>query len=80
MPGGTSAGDDEARFAGVRLTVGRVEVALALAIVVMIVAYHLSGDGLGGLLAALLVLPAAAVAVLAIWWLVRGPGRHRSGA
>jgi len=76
MPGSASAGDDESRFAGVRLTAGRVEVALALAVVVMLVAYHFSGEGLGGILAALLVIPAAAIAVLSIWWLVRGPGRR----
>jgi hypothetical protein len=78
MPGSASAGDHESRFAGVRLTVGRVEAALALAVVVMLVAYHFSGKGLGGIVAALIVVPAAVVAVLAIWWLVRGPGRRRS--
>jgi len=77
MPGSASAGDHEPRFAGVRLTVGRVEVALALAIVVIVVAYHFSGAGLGGVLAALIVIPAAVIAVLSVWWLVRGPGRRR---
>jgi hypothetical protein len=76
MPGSTSAGDDEARFGGVRLTVARVEVALALAIVVMLVAYHFSGAGLSGVLAALIVIPAAVIAVLSVWWLVRGLGRR----
>ena len=75
MPGSASAGDHESRFAGVRLTVGRVEAALALAVVVMLVAYHFSGKGLGGIVAALIVVPAAVIAVLAIWWLVRGPGQ-----
>ena len=77
MPGSASPGDHESRIAGVRLTVGRVEVALAVAVVVMLVAYHFSGDGIGGIVAALIVVPAAVVAVLAIWWLVRGPGRRR---
>lgn len=74
MPGGASPGDS--RFAGIRLTVGRVEAALAVAVLVMLVGYHFSGQGPGGIVAALVVVPAAAVAVLAIWWLVRGPGRR----
>jgi hypothetical protein len=77
MPGSAPPGDHGSRFAGVRLTVGRVEVALALAVAAMLVAYHFSGAGLGGVLAALVVVPAAVIAVLSVWWLVRGPGRRR---
>jgi hypothetical protein len=75
MPGRLTPGDPQ-RFAGVRLTVGRVEVALALSVVVMLLGYTLSGEGLAGILAALIVVPAALIAVLAVWWLVRGPGRR----
>ena len=32
MPGSASPGDHDSRFAGIRLTVGRVEVALAVAV------------------------------------------------
>jgi hypothetical protein len=75
MPG-SPPGDHEPRVAGIRLTVGRVEAALAVAVVVMIVGYVLSGEGVAGIVAALIVVPAAVVAVLSVWWLVRGPGRR----
>jgi hypothetical protein len=77
MPGSAPRGDHDARFAGVRLTVGRVEAALAVAIIVMLGAYHFSGRGVSGAVAAVFVVPAAAIALLAVWWLVRGPGRRR---
>jgi hypothetical protein len=76
MPGTVPPGDPQ-RFAGVRLTVGRVELALALSVLVILVGYTLSGEGLTGIVAVLMVVPAGAIAVLAIWWLVRGPGRRR---
>jgi hypothetical protein len=77
MTGAAPPGDHDRRLAGIRLTTGRVEVALAVAVLVMIVGYALSGDGATGVVAALVVVPAGIVAVLAIWWLVRGPGRRR---
>jgi hypothetical protein len=76
MPGSVPPGNPQ-RFAGVRLTVGRVEVALALSVLVIVLGYTLSGEGLTGIVAALVVVPAGVIAVLAIWWLVRGPGRRR---
>jgi membrane protein YdbS with pleckstrin-like domain len=77
MTGTPQPGDHDRRVAGIRLTTGRVELALALAVVVMIVGYVLSGEGVTGVVAALIVVPAAVVAVLSIWWLVLGPGRRR---
>jgi hypothetical protein len=77
MTGDAQPGDHDRRFAGIRLTAGRVEAALAVAVVVMIVGYALSGEGATGVVAALIVVPAAVVAVLSVWWLVRGPGRRR---
>ncbi len=77
MTGALPPGGDQPRVAGIRLTVGRVEVALALAVAVMIAGYVLSGEGVAGIVAALIVVPAGLVAVLSVWWLVRGPGRRR---
>jgi hypothetical protein len=77
MTGAAPPGDHDRRLAGIRLTTGRVEAALAAAVLVMIVGYVLSGEGATGVVAAVIVVPAAVVAVLSIWWLVRGPGRRR---
>ncbi len=77
MTGTAPPGDHDRRLAGIRLTTGRVEAALAAAVIVMIVGYLLGGEGVTGIVAALIVVPAGVVAVLAIWWLVRGPGRRR---
>jgi hypothetical protein len=76
MTGTPQPGDHDRHVAGIRLTTGRVELALAFAVLVMIVGYVLSGEGVAGIVAALIVVPAAVVAVLSVWWLVRGPGRR----